>query len=167
MILDNCASWNSARWYDLGTILAVYHRPRKRQIALSITKPKENQMKRSLVTVVILLAIVIGGCQTQTAPPQQGQPGPQGQTGQSGQSGQQGAQGQSGQQGQTGDPGQTGQTGQQGQQGQQGPAAPCPAGQQRYTNAKTGAVSCIATQCPAGQHRYIDPATGAASCVWD
>ena len=70
-------------------------------------------MKRSLVTVVIFLAIFISGCNTSPAPPQQGPPG------------QQGAQGQSG------------------QQGQQGPGAPCPAGQHRYTDPATGEVRCV------------------------
>jgi len=78
-------------------------------------------MKRSLVTVVILLAIFISGCNTSPAP-QQGPPG------------QQGAQGQAGQQGHRGD---------QGQSGQQGPGAPCPAGQHRYTDPATGEVRCV------------------------
>jgi len=80
-------------------------------------------MKRSLVTVVILLAIFISGCNT-TPAPQQGPPG------------QQGAQGQSGQQGQQGDQGQSR------QQGQQGPGAQCPAGQNRYTDPATGDSRC-------------------------
>lgn len=75
-------------------------------------------MKRSLVTVVILLAIFISGCNTSPAP-QQGPPG------------QQGAQGQQGDQGQSG------------QQGQQGPGAPCPAGQHRYTDPANGEVRCV------------------------
>jgi hypothetical protein len=33
--------------------------------------------------------------------------------------------------------------GQTGQTGQQGQAAPCPAGQHRYTNRDTGKVSCV------------------------
>ena len=90
-------------------------------------------MKRSLVTVVILLAIFISGCNT-TPAPQQGPPGQQGAQGQPGQQGQQGDQGQSGQQGQQGD---------QGQSGQQGPGAPCPAGQHRYTDPATGEVKCV------------------------
>ena len=81
-------------------------------------------MKRSLVTVVILLAIFISGCNT-TPAPQQGPPG------------QQGAQGQPGQQGQQGDQGQSG------QQGQRGPGAACPAGQHRYTDPATGEVKCV------------------------
>src|ERR1039457_2674072 len=105
-------------------------------------------MKTSLVTVVILLAIFISGCNT-TPAPQQGPPGQQGAQGQSGQQGQQGDQGQSGQQGQQGDQGQSGQQGQQGdqgqsgQQGQRGPGAPCPAGQHRYTDSATGEVKCV------------------------
>ena len=75
-------------------------------------------MKSSIVTVVILLAIFISGCNTSTAP-QQGPPG------------QQGAQGQQGQQGD------------QGQSGQRGPGAPCPAGQHRYTDPATGEVRCV------------------------
>ena len=94
-------------------------------------------MKRSLVTVVIFLAIFISGCNTSPAPPQQGPPGQQGAQGQSGQQGQQGDQGQSGQQGHRGDQGQSG------QQGQQGPGAPCPAGQHRYTDPATGEVRCV------------------------
>ena len=81
-------------------------------------------MKISLVTVVILLAMFISGCNTSPAP-QQGLPG------------QQGAQGQAGQQGQQGDQGQSG------QQGQRGPSAPCPAGQHRYTDPATGEVRCV------------------------
>src|ERR1039458_7852085 len=110
---------------------------------------RRNQMKRSLVTVVIFLAIFISGCNTSPAPPQQGPPGQQGAQGQSGQQGQQGDQGQSGQQGQQGDQGQSGQQGhrgdqgQSGQQGQQGPGAPCPAGQHRYTDSATGEVKCV------------------------
>src|ERR1035438_3725083 len=105
-------------------------------------------MKRSLVTVVIFLAIFISGCNTSPAP-QQGPPGQQGAQGQSGQQGQQGDQGQSGQQGHRGDQGQSGQQGQQGeqgqsgQQGQRGPGAPCPAGQHRYTDPATGEVRCV------------------------
>ena len=93
-------------------------------------------MKRSLVTVVILLAIFISGCNTSPAP-QQGPPGQQGAQGQTGQQGQQGDQGQSGRQGYRGDQGQSG------QQGQQGPGAPCPAGQHRYTDSATGEVKCV------------------------
>jgi hypothetical protein len=78
-------------------------------------------MRGSLVTVVILLAMFISGCNTSAAP----QPGPPGQQGAQGQSGQQGDQGQSG------------------QQGQQGPGAPCPAGQHRYTDPNNGVVRCV------------------------
>src|ERR1035437_8771618 len=105
-------------------------------------------MKISLVTVVILLAIFISGCNT-TPTPQQGPPGQQGAQGQHGQQGQQGDQGQSGQQGHRGDQGQSGQQGQQGdqgqsgEQGQRGPGAPCPAGQHRYTDSATGEVKCV------------------------
>jgi hypothetical protein len=99
-------------------------------------------MKSWLVTATILLTMFFVSCTTNPAP-QQGPAGPQGQAGQSGQSGQQGAQGQSGQQGQTGDTGQTGQTGQQGEKGQKGVAAPCPAGQHRYTDPATGEVRCV------------------------
>ena len=100
-------------------------------------------MKRSLVTVVILLAIFGVGCNTNAAP-QQGQPGPQGQAGQQGAQGQSGQSGQQGVQGQSGQTGQTGDTGQMGQTGQQGPSvAACPAGQERYTNPRTGVVSCV------------------------
>jgi len=105
-------------------------------------------MKSSLVTVVILLALFISGCNTSTAP-QQGPPGQQGAQGQSGQQGQQGDQGQSGQQGQQGDQGQSGQQGhrgdqgQSGQQGQRGSSAPCPAGQHRYTDPANGEVRCV------------------------
>ena len=84
-------------------------------------------MKTLLGIVVISLTLFLGGCST-TTPPQQGQPGAQGQTGQSGQPGDQG---------QAGQPGQTGQT------GQQGKAAPCPAGQHRYTDPNTGTVRCV------------------------
>jgi hypothetical protein len=93
-------------------------------------------MKRWLVTATILLTMFVVGCTTNPAP-QQGQAGPQGQAGQ------QGAQGQSGQQGQTGDTGQTGQTGREGEKGREGAAAPCPAGQHRYTDPATGAVRCV------------------------
>ena len=93
-------------------------------------------MKSSLVTVVILLALFISGCNTSTAP-QQGPPGQQGAQGQSGQQGQQGDQGQSGQQGHRGDQGQSG------QQGQRGSSAPCPAGQHRYTDPANGEVRCV------------------------
>ena len=93
-------------------------------------------MKSSLVTVVILLAIFISGCNT-TPAPQQGPPGQQGAQGQSGQQGQQGDQGQSGQQGHRGDQGQSG------QQGQRGSSAPCPAGQHRYTDPANGEVRCV------------------------
>jgi len=102
-------------------------------------------MKRSLVTVVILLAIFISGCNT-TPAPQQGPPGQQGAQGPPGQQGQQGDQGQSGQQGYRGDQGRSGQQGQrgdQGQSGQRGPGAPCPAGQHRYTDPATGEVRCV------------------------
>jgi hypothetical protein len=90
-------------------------------------------MKSSIVTVVILLAIFISGCNTSTAPQQ----GPPGQQGAQGQQGQQGDQGQSGQQGHRGDQGQSG------QQGQRGASAPCPAGQHRYTDPATGEVRCV------------------------
>jgi len=79
-------------------------------------------MKRSLVTVVILLAIFISGCNTS---PQQGPPGPQG------------AQGRSGEQGHRDDQGQSG------RQDQRGPGAPCPAGQHRYTDPASGEVRCV------------------------
>src|ERR1035441_6460936 len=145
------------------TIPAVYHRSTVAAHCIEQHQNiRRNQMRRSLVTVVILLAIFISGCNT-TPAPQQGPPGQQGAQGQSGQQGQQGDQGQSGQQGyrgdqgqsgqqghrgdqgesgqqgQQGDQGQSGQQGQQGdqgqsgQQGQRGPGAPCPAGQHRYT----------------------------------
>ena len=78
-------------------------------------------MKTSLVTVVILLAIFISGCNTSPAP-QQGPPG------------QQGAQGQQGQQGDQG---------QSGKQGQRGTSAPCPAGQHRYTDPASGEAKCV------------------------
>jgi hypothetical protein len=95
---------------------------------------------------------------------QVGQTGQTGQTGLSGDTGQQGATGQTGNTGLTGDTGQTGdrgrtgytgntgqtgqtgdvgQTGRTGDQGVQGQAAPCPAGQHRYTNSDTGRVSCV------------------------
>jgi hypothetical protein len=122
---------------------------------------RRDQMKESLVTVVIFLALFLSGCTTaapaaQPGPP--GQPGAQGQTGQQGQQGDpgqtgqqgyQGDQGQAGQQGQQGDQGQNGQRGrrgdegQSGQQGQQGPSAPCPAGQHRYTDPANGEVRCV------------------------
>src|ERR1017187_10181923 len=97
-------------------------------------------MKRSLVAVVIFLAIFISGCNQNPAPPQQGPPGQQGAQGQSGQQGQQGDQGD---QGQSGQQGQQGDQGQAGQQGQQGPGAACPAGQHRYTEPATGEVKCV------------------------
>ena len=99
-------------------------------------------MKTLLGIVVISLTLFLGGCST-TTPPQQGQPGAQGQTGQSGQPGDQGQAGQPGQTGQTGQPGDQGQPGQTGQTGQQGKAAPCPAGQHRYTDPNTGTVRCV------------------------
>ena len=102
-------------------------------------------MKTSLGIVVIALMLVLGGCMT-SATPQPGQPGAQGQAGQpgpSGQPGEAGKAGQPGQSGQAGEAGQTGQAGPTGQTGQQGQAAPCPAGQHRYTNPDTGKVSCV------------------------
>src|ERR1039457_3469559 len=98
-----------------------------------------NQMKRSLVTVVILLAIFISGCNTSPAPQQ----GPPGQQGAQGQSGQQGQQGHRGDEGQSGQQGRRGDHGQSGQQGQRGSSAPCPAGQRRYTDPGTGEVRCV------------------------
>jgi hypothetical protein len=95
-------------------------------------------MKRSLATVVILLAIFIGGCNTQ---------GPPGQQGPQGQQGQQGDQGRSGQQDRRGDQGRPGEQDRRGDQGQSGQRDP-------------GA-------CPAGQHRYTDPANGEVRCVRD
>ena len=99
-------------------------------------------MKRSLVTVVILLAIFISGCNTSPAP-QQGPPGQQGAQGQQGDQGQSGQQGYRGDQGRSGQQGQQGDQGQSGQQGQQGPGAPCPAGQHRYTDPANGEVRCV------------------------
>src|ERR1035441_6238953 len=119
------------------TIPAVYHRSTVAAYCIEQHQNiRRNQMRRSLVTVVILLAIFISGCNT-TPAPQQGPPGQQGAQGQSGQQGQQGDQGQSGQQGYRGDQGQSG------QQGQRGPGAPCPAGQHRYTDSATGEVRCV------------------------
>jgi len=117
---------------------------------LSSISTKENQMKRWLVTATILLTMFVVGCTTNPAP-QQGQAGPQGQAGQ------QGAQGQSGQQGQTGDTGQTGQTGREGEKGREGETG------REGEKGREGA----AAPCPAGQHRYTDPATGAVRCVRD
>src|ERR1017187_10113262 len=99
-------------------------------------------MKSSLVTVVILLAIFISGCNTSTAP-QQGPPGQQGAQGQQGDQGRSGQQGHQGDQGQSGEQGHRGDQGQCGQQGQRGPSAPCPAGQHRYTGPATGEVRCV------------------------
>jgi hypothetical protein len=114
-------------------------------------------MKTSLLIGAFSVALLIAGCNTNT-PPASGPAGPQGQVGQTGQqgdtgqSGQQGTTGQTGDRGrmgQTGDMGQTGQTGDTGQagrtgdQGVQGQAAPCPAGQHRYTNPDTGRTSCV------------------------
>jgi hypothetical protein len=98
-------------------------------------------MKSSLVTVVILLALFISGCNT-TAP-QQGPPGQQGAQGQQGDQGRSGQQGHRGDEGQSGQQGQQGDQGQSGQQGQRGPSAPCPAGQHRYTDPATGEVRCV------------------------
>jgi hypothetical protein len=91
-------------------------------------------MKRSLVTVVILLAIFISGCNTS---PQQGPPGPQGAQGRSGERDHRDDQGRSGEQGHRDDRGQSG------QQDQRGPGAPCPAGQHRYTDPASGEVRCV------------------------
>jgi hypothetical protein len=74
-------------------------------------------MKRSLVTVVIVLATSISGCNT-TPAPRQGKPG------------------QAGQQDPHGDQGQAG------QQDKQGPSAQCPPGQKRYTDPATGNSMC-------------------------
>lgn len=124
---------------------------------------EEIKMKTSLFVVGLSLMFLVAGCNT-TTPAAQGQPGPPGvagQTGQVGQTGQQGDTGLSGVQGQTGDtgqtgntgltgdrgrtgrPGDTGETGRTGQTGDEGQAAPCPAGQHRYTDANTGRVSCV------------------------
>jgi hypothetical protein len=79
-------------------------------------------MKRSLATVVILLAIFISGCNTS---PQQGPPGPQG------------AQGRSGDRDHRDDQGQSG------QRDQRGSGAPCPAGQHSYTDPASREVRCV------------------------
>jgi hypothetical protein len=99
-------------------------------------------MKRSLFCGTVLLALLVLGCQTNpAAAPVPGPAGPQ--TGQSGQSGDPGASGQTGATGQAGDQGQPGETGQTGDQGRQGQAAPCPAGEHKYTNPDNGRTICV------------------------
>jgi hypothetical protein len=98
-------------------------------------------MKKSLMLSATLLALLIAGCNvTPAAAPAPGPAGPAGPAGQQGAAGQPGDPGQSGDQGRMGDRGRDGQTGDQGQQGQ---AAPCPAGEHRYTNPNTGNVICV------------------------
>jgi hypothetical protein len=78
-----------------------------------------------------------------------GQTGDRGRTGSTGDTGQPGLTGDRGRTGHTGDTGQTGQTGDSGQtgrtgdQGAQGQAAPCPAGEHRYTDRDSGRASCV------------------------
>lgn len=84
---------------------------------------------------LFLLVLAIVGCTVSPTPAAtQGPAGPPGQTGQSRQ------QGDPGQSGDTGETGDRGQTGQSGNPGRDGRAAPCPAGEHRYTNPDTGRV---------------------------
>jgi hypothetical protein len=91
-------------------------------------------MKRSLATVVILLAIFISGCNTS---PQQGPPGPQGAQGRSGDRDHRDDQGRPGDRDHRDDQGQSG------QRDQRGSGAPCPAGQHSYTDPASREVRCV------------------------
>ena len=72
-----------------------------------------------------------------------GRTGYTGDTGQPGQTGERGRTGHTGDMGQTGQTGDSGQTGRTGDQGVQGQAAPCPAGEHRYTDHDSGRASCV------------------------
>lgn len=93
-------------------------------------------MKKLFTTCGFMLVLPRLGCTTSPTPVVVA-PGPAGQTGSTGQGG---TPGQAGATGQTGDRGRPGQTGDQGRDGR---AAPCPAGEHRYTNPDNGKVSCV------------------------
>jgi hypothetical protein len=101
-------------------------------------------MKRSLVSGAFLLVLFIAGCYTN--PPAAGPQGPSGATsqdrdrGHNGDRGRAGDRGHDGDQGRAGDQGREGRTGEQGRQGE---AAPCPAGEHRFTDPSTGTVRCV------------------------
>ena len=123
------------------------------------------KMKTSLLIGMLSLVLLIG-CNNSPAAPVPGPAGPQGQVGQTGDTGQTGDRGRTGytgdtgQPGQTGDRGRTGQTGDMGQTGQTGDS-----GQTGRTGDQ--GVQGQAAPCPAGEHRYTDRDSGRASCVRD
>jgi hypothetical protein len=104
-------------------------------------------MKKSLVISAAFFVVLITGCNVNpAAAPAAGPAGPAGPAGQQGATGQSGDQGQAGDPGRVGDRGRDGDQGRDGQtgdQGQRGQAAPCPAGEHRYTNPNTGNVICV------------------------
>ena len=129
-----------------------------------VRQQRRIKMKTSLLIGTLLLGVLVAGCNNSPAAPVPGPAGPQGQVGQTGdrgrtgytgdrgQSGQTGGTGQTGDRGrtghtgdmgQTGQTGDTGQTGRNGDQGVQGQAAPCPAGEHRYTDRDSGRASCV------------------------
>jgi len=100
-------------------------------------------MKQLLVMAVFGFVLCSSACMNTPQPGPAGAQGQTGQSGQTGQTGQTGNAGSTGQTGTTGETGNTGQTGQTGSTGQQGEAAPCPAGQHRFTDPASGKVSCV------------------------
>jgi hypothetical protein len=156
------------------TSAAAYNHLLWQGSAPSYTK-KENQMKTSLLIGALSLVVLIAGCNNSPAAPVPGPAGPQGQvgqtgatgdTGQTGDRGRTGYTGDAGQVGQTGDTGQTGQTGDRGRTGDSGQAGRTGDSGQTGRTGDQG-IQGQAAPCPAGEHRYTDRDSGRASCVRD
>jgi hypothetical protein len=100
-------------------------------------------MTRSLVIGAFLIVLFIAGCYAN--PAATGPAGPQGPSGATTQDrdrGHDGDRDRAGDQGREGRAGDQGRDGRTGDQGRQGEAAPCPAGEHRFTDPTTGTVRC-------------------------
>ena len=140
------------------------------QVLRQATQQRRLKMKTLLLMSALSLVLFVGGCNNSPAAPVPGPAGPQGQVGQTGQSGQQGDTGMSGRQGvagQTGETGQTGYTGQTGSTGQTGDTGQTGQTGDTGRRGRTGdqGVQGQAAPCPAGEHRYTNPNTGNDHCV--
>ena len=163
-VLYNCAHSNSAHWFDRGYYPRRVQSPAGGRFLRRATQLRRIKMKTLLFMGALSLALLTAGCNNSPAVPAPGPAGPQGQAGQTGDTGQTGDRGRTGSTGDTGQPGQTGdrgrtghtgdtgqtgqtgdsgQTGRTGDQGAQGQAAPCPAGEHRYTDRDSGRASCV------------------------
>jgi len=137
-----------------------------------VKQQRRIKMKTSLLIGTLSLVVLIAGCNNSPAAPVPGPAGPQGQVGQTGDTGQTGDRGRTGYTGDTGQSGQTGDTGQTGDRGRTGHTGDMGQTGQTGDTGQTGrtgdqGVQGQAAPCPAGEHRYTDHDSGRASCVKD